>query len=213
MTFAVTETQTILGDMLSRLLDAENNFEDRRHRLSSNNPDRLALWPVLAEQGILGAAFSEEAGGYGGTMRDIAVVMTEVGRKLVVEPVLSAAVCGKALEAAGLDIAGLIEGHEFIAFAHDESHDPFARRATTAAQSSDGSYRVDGRKVVVRHADVADRFVVTATLDGVTKAFLVDRKAEGLQFTTFRLIDGSSAATIVFGGSPATLLADEKTVS
>src|SRR5690349_15480307 len=115
MTFARTETQRMFGDMLGRLLDAENDFEERRRRLSATVPDRLALWPALAEQGILGATLPEEAGGFGGSMRDLAVVMEEVGRKLVVEPILANALCGTILHAAGEDLSPLIAGETITA--------------------------------------------------------------------------------------------------
>src|SRR3546814_8443829 len=61
----------------------------------------MALWPKFSEQGILGAGFAEEAGGFGGSIRDIAVVMEQAGRKLVVEPILSTTVCGRILQRAG----------------------------------------------------------------------------------------------------------------
>src|SRR3546814_2539774 len=75
MTFAITDTQQMLAEMLERLLDAENEFEARRQRLAAATPARMALWPKFSEQGILGAGFAEEAGGFGGSIRDIAVVM------------------------------------------------------------------------------------------------------------------------------------------
>ncbi|MEC3909119.1 acyl-CoA dehydrogenase family protein [Sphingobium sp. CR2-8] len=195
MTFARTETQQMFGDMLGRLLDVENDFEERRRRLSAEEPDRLALWPHLAEQGILGATVVEEAGGFGGSMRDIAVVMEEVGRKLVVEPVLASALCGAILHCAGEDLSGLIAGEAITAFAHEEGYDPFALPGSKAVAVADG-FCLTGRKLAVRHADLAHQFVVTATLDGEAGAFLVDAKAEGLVIDSFRMIDGASAATI-----------------
>src|SRR3546814_15094563 len=101
MTFAITDTQQMLAEMLERLLDAENEFEARRQRLAAATPARMALWPKFSEQGILGAGFAEEAGGFGGSIRDIAVVMEQAGRKLVVEPILSTTVCGRILQRAG----------------------------------------------------------------------------------------------------------------
>src|SRR3546814_19635706 len=95
MTFAITDTQQMLAEMLERLLDAENEFEARRQRLAAATPARMALWPKFSEQGILGAGFAEEAGGFGGSIRDIAVVMEKAGRKLVVEPILSTTVFGR----------------------------------------------------------------------------------------------------------------------
>lgn len=212
MTFAVSETQTMLADMLARLLDSESSFEDRRHRLSGEHPDRLALWSVLAQQGILGAGFPEEVGGFGGSVRDIGVVMTEVGRKLVVEPVLAAMIGGRFLNHAGLDLSALIEGNEVLAIAHDEAHDPFEPRSTTASSSEGGAYRITGRKLVVRHANIAHKLIVTASCGGETCAYLVDAQAEGVTLKAFRLIDGSSAATVDFANTPALLLANAETV-
>jgi alkylation response protein AidB-like acyl-CoA dehydrogenase len=205
MSFAQTETQIMLADMLSRLLAAENEFEARRHRLSGDTLARLALWPILAEQGVLGAAFTEEMGGFGGTMRDLAVMMELAGRSLVVEPLLANAICGRALAAAGETdlLAELIAGERVLAFAHMEGFDPFALPETTAHPAADG-YLLTGRKTAVRHGDLAHGYVVTAALDGAPACFLVE--AEGVARESFRLIDASSAATLEFKSTPARLL-------
>jgi alkylation response protein AidB-like acyl-CoA dehydrogenase len=195
------------------LLAEENEFEVRRRRLAGDAADRLALWPVLAEQGILGAAFAEEAGGFGGTMRDLAVIMEVAGQRLVVEPVLAAAVCGRMLLAAGeLErLAALIAGEQVYAFAHMEGFDPFAVPGTLAVAAG-GGYRLNGVKLAVRHADLAGHFMVTAALDGAPACFLVAADAAGVQRETFRLIDASSAATLEFADTPAALLAGEAAV-
>ncbi|MEJ7926215.1 acyl-CoA dehydrogenase family protein [Sphingobium sp. AN641] len=202
MTFARTETQQMFGDMLGRLLDVENDFEERRRRLSAETPDRLALWPALAEQGILGATVPEEAGGFGGSMRDLVVIMEEVGRKLVVEPVLASALTGAILHAGGEDISGLIAGETITAFAHEEGYDPFALPETRAVRAGDG-YHLHGRKMVVRHADLAHQFIVSATLDGEAGVYLVEAGAQGLVLDSYRMIDGASAATVELSGVAA----------
>jgi alkylation response protein AidB-like acyl-CoA dehydrogenase len=205
MSFAITETQTMLGDMLGRLLDAESDFEARRHRLSGDSPERLALWRLLAEQGILGAAFPEACGGFGGTKRDLAVVMAEVGRKLVVEPVLMAAVCGRILQKGDEteEIARIIAGDRIYAFAHEEGFDPFVFPAVAA----DDDHRLNGRKIAVRHGDIAGALIVSASLAGARACFLVEADAFGVDRDGYRLIDGSSAATITFNNTPARLIA------
>jgi alkylation response protein AidB-like acyl-CoA dehydrogenase len=205
MNFARTDTQTMLGDMLGRLLDAENDFEARRHRLAKEMPDRLALWPALAEQGILGVAFPEDSGGFGGSVRDLAVVMNQVGRSLVVEPVLATALCGRILQAGdeAVEIARIIAGERIYAFAHGEGFDPFVLPEVTA----NDEHELTGRKVAVRHGDVADALVVTARLNGSAACFLVEADADGIERESFRLIDGSSAATLTFADTPARLIA------
>ena len=45
-------------------------------------------WMHIAEIGAIGAMFAEADGGFGGSGFDIAVVFEQLGRGLVVEPVL-----------------------------------------------------------------------------------------------------------------------------
>lgn len=195
MTFARTDTQTMLADMADRLLREHNEFEARRRRLSGEAPDRLALWPLLAEQGLLGAAFPEDAGGFGGRMRDLAALIEQVGRHLVVEPVVANAIAGLLLHAAGEDVADIISGNRIVVLAHDEGLDPFAARRTLAT-GRDGEWRISGTKPAMRHADLADVFLVTATTDGKLGCFVVSAKAAGLTLEPTRLLDSSSGATL-----------------
>src|SRR3546814_8120123 len=97
----------------------------------------MALWPKFSEQGILGAGFAEEAGGFGGSIRDIAVVMEQAGRKLVVEPILSTTVCGRILQRAGYieAVASIIACERSYAFAHQEGPDPRSEEHTSELQS------------------------------------------------------------------------------
>ena len=207
MTFARSESQTLIENTASLLLAKANASEARRQRLSAVTPDRLALWPQLAEQGVLGAAFTEQAGGFGGTMRDLAVVMTQVGRRLVVEPVLYGAVCGRVLHAAGDTerLATFISGECVLSLAHCEGADPFAPLATQAVSAA-GKYRLSGRKLAVRHADCAQAFVVSADLSGQPAWFLVDANDAGVNAETYRLLDASGGATLSFRDASARLL-------
>lgn len=202
MSFARTETQTMLADMADRLLGEANSFEDRRKRLQGDTPDRMALWPIMAEQGLIGAAFTESAGGFGGTMRDLATLMEPVGRHLVVEPMLASATCGALLHAAGDDVSEVIAGGRILAFAHEEGLDPFALRRTQATLR-DGEWRVTGRKLAVRHGDLAHALIVTASADDETICFVIDADAAGISKETTRMMDGASAATLEFDRVPA----------
>lgn len=203
--FTQTETQRMMADMADRLLARENEFEARRHRLSGESPDRLALWPHLAEQGLIGALAGESLGGFGGSARDLASLMALAGKWLVVEPLLHAALVLHALAAASrTELAeAVIAGESLIAFAHQEGGNPFAPPACTL----DRDLRLTGVKRVIRHADLAGHFLVSAMHAGTSALVLVDARAAGLRLEPARLIDGSSAATIHFDGAPATLLA------
>lgn len=198
MLFAKTETQTMLGDMLVRLLDAENEFEARRLRLNETPANRMALWLHLAEQGVLGAGFSEDVGGFGGTMRDLAVVMAEMGRTLAVEPLLSSVLGGRLLS----DAAVVIAGEQVLALAVSEGFDPFALPTTRV----DADGRMTGQKIAVRHADLAQLLIVSASQNGEPGLWAVD--ASDADIEPYRLIDGSSAGSVTFTNAPAHKVAD-----
>lgn len=201
MAFARTETQTMLADMFARLIDEKDPVDARRERLSGDDPDRLALWPLFAEQGILGAAFDETAGGFGGSMRDLAVVMEEVGRSLIIEPVMASALAGRL---AGDAVGDIIAGHRVLALAIAESADIFAPSAVMSADA-----RLTGSKPVVRHGDIADSFLVSA-VDGI---HVIASGASGLTVEPVRLMDGSSAAQIDFNATPSGKIAGPDAVA
>lgn len=211
--FARSETQRMMAEMASRLLARENETEARRHRLSSNPPSRMYLWPYLAEQGLIGGLVPESRGGFGGGARDIAVVMALVGEWLVVEPVLHTAIAARALDLAALRggdgraelVAALMAGDASIAFAHQEAADPFAPRSSIAVAEGSG-FLLSGRKLVVRHADLADQLLVTAEYEGSPALFIVGRLEPGVSVASTRLLDGSSAGDIVFDKVPAQLV-------
>jgi alkylation response protein AidB-like acyl-CoA dehydrogenase len=200
MKFARTEEQRLLADTLRRFLQSENDFELRRRRLGGELPDRMALWPGLAELGVIGAAFDEDQGGYAGDARTLAILMAELGRALVVEPLLGCAiVAGHVLwslqdrSVANSSLDELIAGHAVTVLAHDAGADPFAEPSTSAAAGPDG-FVLNGLVRCVRHADVAREFLVTARLDGKVALFRLAR--ESLSFESYRLMDGSGAADL-----------------
>src|SRR3546814_4785670 len=125
--------------------------------------------------------------------------MGQGGRKLVVEPMFSTTVCGRILQRAGYieAVASIIACERSYAFAHPEGPDPFAA-PRTAATAEGGGYRLNGIKSVVRHADVVDAFVVSASGSAGAGCFLVDQAASGMSIEDLRLIHGSFAESLTF---------------
>lgn len=200
--FAPSEEHVLLGDTLKRLVESENEFERRRHRLSRTAPDRLALWPALAEIGALGAFFTEACGGFGGHPLDAATVMEASAAGLVVEPLVSTLIAARVLqEASDTDelIEAVIAGARVVAPAFQEGFDPFAPpRGLTATPTADG-WRLEGVKPAVRNGDVADDLLVSAVQpDGRTAVFRVETSQAGIRRTPTRLIDAAGAADISF---------------
>ena len=154
------------------------------------------------------------AAGPGGNPLDTLVVMRELGRGLVVEPLwMSAVVCANAIALAGNDaqqadlFPELADGTKVYALAALE---PGARYdahhvATTATAAGEG-FSLSGRKAVVLHGAQADHLLVSARMaGGVTDAagialFVVDRDAPGLRALDSATVDGLRAAEITLDG-------------
>jgi alkylation response protein AidB-like acyl-CoA dehydrogenase len=201
MTFAITEEQRLLAESLHRMLAESNEFDVRRKRLCASPPQRLALWPQLAELGVMSAAFDEAHGGFAGDPRTMVVILAELGVSLAVEPFLGSTVmAGRVLQqctsttASGI-IESLVDGREICVLAHDAGADPFASPLAIAEHSGD-SVVLSGMVRCVRHADVANSFLVSATCDGAAAIYHLPRESAGLTLETYRLIDGSGAADL-----------------
>ncbi|MGB0973045.1 MAG: acyl-CoA dehydrogenase family protein, partial [Mycobacterium sp.] len=154
----------------------------------------------LAEIGILGLGFDEDAGG----QIEIQVALTEIGRRLTPEPVVHAALGPGVLiaELGNPEQRTLLDevaaGERLLAFAHSEPgmRLPSTTVATSAAHKGD-SWILNGKKNPVLAGDCADTLVVSAVLpDGGTGLFLVDAAAVRRQ--PYRTFDGQRGAQIDF---------------
>lgn len=205
MDFQFSEEQVLLRDttrdMLSRIYDPESRLKTVESELGWSRD----VWKQLAEVGVLGLGFDEDAGG----QLEVLVVLTEIGRRLAPEPVLHAALGPGALIAdagTGQQRALLDEvaaGERLLAFAHLEPgmRLPTAAVSTTAARQGE-SWTLRGTKNPVLAGDCAETLVVSAALpDGGTGLFLVD--AAAVQRTPYRTFDGQRGAQIDFDGVTA----------
>lgn len=206
MSFALSEEQRLLAESLGRLLAEANEFEHRRKRLRAENPDRMALWPQLAEMGVMGAAFSEAHGGFAGDARTVAVVMAELGRALAVEPFLATAViAGRILQrwsdeaARGAAIDAIIGGEAVWVLAHDAGDNPYAAPLLKASLQN-GVYAFEGVVRNVRHADVAQTFLLSALVDGEPALFALPADSAGLTIERYRLIDAAGGGNLHLRG-------------
>ncbi|MGE2836282.1 acyl-CoA dehydrogenase family protein [Mycobacterium sp. SMC-4] len=205
MDFQLSEEQVLLRDTTRDVLARTYTIERRLEVIESETGWSREVWNQLAEIGLLGLGFDEDAGG----QIEVMVAMTEIGRRLAPEPVVHAALApGSLIAEVGTDeqkavLDEVASGQHLLAFAHFE---PGARGVsavvtTTAAQQGD-SWTITGTKNPVLAGDSADTLVVSAALpDGGTGLFLVDAAATRRQ--PYRTFDGQRGAQIDFEGTPA----------
>ncbi len=209
MRFTPTEEQTMFRDSVRRFVADEYPF-DKRLKIVAEAPGYLeAHWQAFAELGWLAVPFPEELGGLAGTAFDVAVLMEEFGRGLVVSPYLSTVVLSGRLlvdvdsEAARALIGEIIAGKAKVSAALFEPQGRYDLHdvATRAEPEGDG-WRLTGRKTGAAFGATANRLIVSARTAGGRRdpegisLFLVDPAAKGVALESYRTHDGGSAAVL-----------------
>ncbi|PXA86868.1 pimeloyl-CoA dehydrogenase small subunit [Nostoc sp. 3335mG] len=216
MDFNHSEDRQMLADTLGRYLQQRYPIETRNRISTSEDGWSREHWAALAELGVVGALFGEEAGGFGGTGFDIAAVFEQLGKALVVEPFLGTLMAGRVLaKAGGQDalLGDVIAGSTLIAFAHEEPQSRYdlADVETRAERRGDG-WALTGHKAVVPQIEAADRILVSARVSGEPGdetgigLFLV-AKAD-VELRGYPMIDGGRGGELALASTPATLIAE-----
>jgi len=94
MNFALSEEQQMLQAMAKDFVARESSL--KRIRALRDDPVGFSreVWGKMAELGLTGMTLPEEAGGQGMGMVEMVVVMEELGRGLMPEPMLSTVLLG-----------------------------------------------------------------------------------------------------------------------
>jgi alkylation response protein AidB-like acyl-CoA dehydrogenase len=165
------------------------------------------LWKKMAELGWAGLLIPEAYGGLGSDLLTTAVLHEELGHAAVHTPLHSSAVLSAlALMEGGSDaqkeqyLPGIASGERIFAFAFTEPNYGWSpEHVQVQAQSQGGGYVLNGTKLFVPDAQVADNIIVVArtaagngTGSGLT-AFVVDKTAPGV---TVRDLGGFTAGRL-----------------
>lgn len=210
MDLRLDEQQVMLRESAHRFLRDEYDFDKRRADIGSEETGR---WSQLAELGWPGASLPEEAGGLGGSVVELSVLMEELGRALYVGPFLSTAIVAAMLRvlpgAQARELLGRIAaGEARAALAHAEpgGRGFLEQPGTTASQNSD-AYLLKGRKRLVHDLADADIVLVSANIGSETAIFLMDPQSANFSRRDYMNIDNSRASDLDLDGARAVLLA------
>ena len=215
------EERQLLSDSLNEFLSENYSFERWKKLARGGEMEGFgrAEWAKYAELGWLGVALPEAAGGSGGGMTELGIVMAAAGRRMVLEPLLGTVVLGAgAIELVGTQaqretlLPQIATGRLLIAFCHAEPGGGYARDWVHAIARRDGSLLViDGEKSFALGAHAAHTLLVSARLGsqaGPVCLFLVPRTAGGVRLNVAPALDGRLGATVSFAG--AKIAADAK---
>jgi alkylation response protein AidB-like acyl-CoA dehydrogenase len=172
------------------------------------------LWKEMAGLGWMGLVLPEKYGGSGMGFLDLAVLLEEMGRACLPGPFFSTVILG------GLTIADvgseeqkqkylpkIASGEMFFTLALTEPSAQYDADAieTKATADKDG-YVINGTKLFVPDAHIANYMIVAARTDEKAKAekgislFIVDGKSPGISSSVLKTIANDKLCEVVFKG-------------
>src|SRR5437588_8110671 len=199
MDFAFSEEQEMLRRSAREFLAKECGPKVVRKLMEGDGYDQT-LWKKIADLGWTALGIPEEYGGVG-TFLDLVVVLEEAGRALLPGPFFSTmglavpALIEAGTEAQKKDALGAIaSGSAKATLAFTEPSGRWdADSIALGAQKKGGGWQLDGVKLFVPEADVADYTVVVARSRGAGEEgitlFLVRGKPKGMTVKPLETLD------------------------
>jgi hypothetical protein len=215
MDFDFTDEQEQLRDAARKWVDKGYPFERRRGITEAGGFSREA-YGQLADLGLAGLYIPEAQGGLGMGPVEGMVVMEELGRGLVLEPLAHTLIAGGVLSGyapAAIQEAWLptiASGERLVVLAYQEraARYKFEKCQAKATPAQDG-WTLVATKSIVPTGDQADAFIVPALANGKMALFLVERTAAGVTTRGYGTQDGARTAEVMLDHAPASLITQD----
>jgi alkylation response protein AidB-like acyl-CoA dehydrogenase len=217
MNFAFSEEQEELRRTVRSFLEQKSPEAEVRRLMETDEGYDPAVWRQMGEQlGLQGLAIPEEFGGSGYSFVELAIVVEEMGRRLLAAPFFSSSVlAAEALLQSGDDAAkkehlpGIATGETIATVAFTEESGRWDEDGITATASPAGDgWTITGVKSYVLDGHVASLLLVAARTGAGVSLFAVDGAATTR--TALPTMDQTrKQARVELSGVPATLVGTE----
>ncbi len=212
MDFGLTEAQQMLKTSAREFLERECPHTYVKEMEESEKGYTPEMWRKLVELGWLGLVFPERYGGLDMNFLDLALLLEEMGRANLPGPFFSAVVLGGlTILEAGNDaqkeefLPRIAEGQIIVTLALTEPSASWeASGVETKAERTGDGYVINGTKLFVPNASVADYLIVAACTDasddpekGIT-LFIVPSSAQGIGQTLLKTVASDRQSEVVF---------------
>jgi isovaleryl-CoA dehydrogenase len=211
--FALTDEQSDFVDAIRDFCARECGTRDQRERLTDGYRDHhnFDLYKQMAKLGWLGVTIPEEYGGSGGSMLDACLFMEETSRGLApVGGYATTLIVAGATQRFGTDeqkseiLGGIASGSvEAIAMTEPEAGSDVGA-LSCAAERVDGGFVLNGQKVFISNAHIADHVLVVCRTtrteskhEGMTMIW-VPRDAEGMEIVPIETMGGRETNHLYF---------------
>ncbi len=214
MDFSLSAEQELLKKEVQRFLKNECPKELIRELEADELGYSPEIWKKTAALGWQGLIIPEAYGGEGGDLLDLAILFEEIGRATFLSPMFSTLLLGAVpvLEGGSEDqkkrLLPKVASGELIltmAFSEPETDCRPEFMATQAVRENKG-YSINGTKMFVQNAHIADNVLVVAATGDVNpqgkgiSIFFVEKDSPGLDLVPLITVAGDSQFEMAFDG-------------
>lgn len=197
MEFGFTQEQEMIRGQAAEFLKNEWPTGSVRELMESADGHSDELWEKMVSMGWMGLILPEQYGGVGLSFVEQTVVLEEMGRALVPGSYFSTVLLAglTLVEAASVEqkkrwLSPIAEGRLKATLALTERGASYgAESITVRADRSDSGYVINGTKLFVPDAQVADLIICVARTGEGISLFAVESKSEGLGITPLKTLD------------------------
>ena len=212
MDFDFSDDQEQLRDATRKWVDKGYSFERRRAIVKAGGFSREAF-NELAELGLCGLYVPATHDGMDLGPVEGMIVMEELGRGMVLEPLAQSLISAGVLNGYAPDavksawLPKVASGETLVVLACQERLARYKLDICKAkAAPAQSGWALTAIKSIVPAGDHADAFLVPAMVNGTLALFLVERGAAGVGTAGYGTQDGSRAAELTLQDAPATLV-------
>jgi len=201
-----SKEQDMLRKSVAEFLAKECPFDTVREIEDSADGFDKKMWKKMAKLGWMEIHLPEEYGGLGDPFVDMTIIMEEMGKKAFPSPFFSTVIlCSEVLLRGGSEsqkealLPKIVAGKKIMALAQYEEEASYLESGIQLAADLEGDdYLLNGKKLFVLDANIANDIIVAArTADGVT-LFLVDAKAPGVSIEKMHTIGKDNNCVVKF---------------
>lgn len=214
MNATLSQKQLEMKRSIAEFIDSEYDQTERRKIIASADGFNSAHWHRMSELGWFKIPFNVSDGGSGGSALDIMILMQELGKGLVIEPILASQILSGRLITETCSeptkdhlLPQIMSGELTYA---SGLYEPLGRYdlsyVSTRADPRRTGFSLTGRKCVVLNGGNADKLLISARTGGAENSkggislFLLDPGIEGLNIHKYKNIDGHCAAEVILDG-------------
>jgi alkylation response protein AidB-like acyl-CoA dehydrogenase len=203
--FALNEQQEMMQTLAREFLTSEYPEKVLRAMVKDEKGFTPELWQKMAATNLLGLSIPEKYGGVGDFL-DLTVVLEEMGKACFISPFFAAVVLGAAaiMEAGNEEqkkqyLPAMAEGRSIITLAVADPSGKYVADAIEMKATRRGNdFILNGTKLFVPDAHVADYLICAARTDDSITLFIVDIKAPGVAVKPLKTIGGDKLCEVAF---------------